>query len=77
VYAPPLRWAFALAHARLGDTDQALQELELMVDNHVPGSVFLGGDQALLHALRGNSRFEAVLRRVGVPTASAPHTVST
>jgi len=47
-----------------------------MVEAHVGGSVFIAVDPTL-RLLRGNERFEAVLRRVGTPMASTPHTAST
>ena len=73
---PSIHFAFAIAHARLGEHDQALDHLEQMVDAHVGGSVFIAVDPTL-RLLRGNERYEAVLRRVGTPMASTPHTAST
>ena len=72
----PLYFALAVAHLHLGETDAALVHLEAMVESHVGGAVFIGVDP-VLRSLRGNDRYEAVLRRVGSPMASAPHTAST
>jgi serine/threonine protein kinase len=73
---PPTHFAFAIAHQHLGDTDAALDHLEKMVDAHVGGAVFIGVD-ATLRQLRGNERYETILRRVGSPMAATPHTAST
>ena len=75
--APPsVRFALAIASLRLGDVEDALTQLETMVDAHVGGAVFIGIDPTL-RQLRGNDRYEALLRRVGSPMASTAHTTST
>jgi serine/threonine-protein kinase len=70
-----VHYAFAIGHVVLGQIDTALEYLEQMVDAHVGGAVFIGVDPTL-RELRGNERYEAILRRVGSPMASAPHTAS-
>jgi serine/threonine-protein kinase len=73
---PAMRFSFALAHAHLGEDDAALAHLEHLVDAHAGGAVFIAVDPTL-RRFRGNGRFEALLRRVGTPMASAPHTAPT
>jgi eukaryotic-like serine/threonine-protein kinase len=72
----PIHFAFAIGHLHLGEIATALDHLEQMVDGHAGGSVFIGVDPTL-RPLRGNERYEAVLRRVGSPMASTPHTTPT
>jgi serine/threonine protein kinase len=72
---PALHFAFAIAHVKLGQHDTAIEHLQQMVEAHAAGSVFIGVEPGL-QALRGDSRFEDVLRRVGSPMASTPHTAS-
>ena len=79
--APPqpgglLNYAFAVVHSHLGEYDRAFDRLERLVNEKAGGAVFLGTDPCL-QKLRGEPRFDALLKRVGAPTASAPHTVST
>lgn len=66
-----------LAHAHLGQYAQALDHAERMLDAHVGGSVFLAVDPFLV-PLRGHPRYEALVRRLGVPlhTVSESHTAS-
>jgi serine/threonine protein kinase len=73
---PGFQFAFAIVQMRLGNPDAAMDHLDRMVDAHVGGAVFIAVDP-ILRQLRGNERFEAILRRVGTPMASAPHTAST
>jgi eukaryotic-like serine/threonine-protein kinase len=73
---PAYHFAYAIARVELGEHDEAIEHLTRMVDAHVGGAVFIGVDPTL-QRLRGDARFEAILRRVGTPTASAPHTAST
>jgi serine/threonine protein kinase/tetratricopeptide (TPR) repeat protein len=73
--SPAVHFGFAICHLQLAQTEAALDHLEKMVDAHVGGSVFIGVDPKL-RRLRGNDRYEALLRRVGSPMASAPHTAS-
>jgi serine/threonine protein kinase len=72
---PATYYGFAIIHQQLGEIDRALDALDRMVDAHVGGVVFIGVEP-ILRRLRGNERYEAILRRVGSPMASAPHTAS-
>jgi TolB-like protein len=75
--APPAaRYGLSICHVQLGEHELALDVLDTMVDGHVGSSVFIGVEPTL-RRLRGNPRYEAILRRVGSPTASAAHTAST
>ena len=73
--SPAVHFGFAICYVELGQTDAAVDHLEKMVDAHVGGSVFIGVDPTL-RQLRGNPRYDALLKRVGSPMASAPHTAS-
>jgi tetratricopeptide (TPR) repeat protein len=59
-------YALASAYTEVGEIDAALTCLEEMVEHHVGGCVFLGVDP-LLAVLRGTPRFDALIRRIGVP----------
>jgi eukaryotic-like serine/threonine-protein kinase len=78
--APPgIHFGRAIVHHYLGDLDQQLDNAERMVDSHVGGSVFIAIDPVLT-SLRGHPRYEALIKRVGVPrphAVSIPHTAST
>jgi eukaryotic-like serine/threonine-protein kinase len=77
--APMINFAFAIVLQNVGRFEEALDHVERMVDLHVGGCVFLGVDPGL-RGLHGQPRFEAALKRIGVPlrqTASAAHTAST
>jgi serine/threonine protein kinase len=72
-------FAFATIHAHLGEFDRAVDYLEQMVEGHAGGSVFIGVEGSIAR-MRGNARFDALLRQIGAPqphAASAPHTAST
>jgi serine/threonine protein kinase len=73
----PTSIAFGLAiiQTQLGDHEKAIDELERMERAHLGSIAFVGVDPCLV-ALRGHPRYEALLKRVGSPMASAPHTVS-
>jgi hypothetical protein len=73
--SPAVHFGFAICHLKLGDTGSALGHLEKMVEAHVGGVVFIGVDPTL-RQLRGNDRYEAILKQAGSPMASAPHTAS-
>jgi len=76
VTAPAVNFGLAITHLQLGEIDPAIDALEAMVDAHVGGAVFIGVDPTI-RTLRGNPRYDAILRRVGSPMASAAHTAST
>jgi tetratricopeptide (TPR) repeat protein len=59
----------ALIHNALGRTAEALTWLERAVDQRVPWLVFLAVDPKWKN-LRDNPRFQALLRRLNLPTAS-------
>ena len=77
--APMINFAFAIVLHNVGRIDEAIDHVERMVELHIGGCVFLGVDPGL-RSLHGRPRFEAALKRIGVPlrqTASAAHTTST
>jgi tetratricopeptide (TPR) repeat protein len=78
--APPaIHFGYTVIYTVLEEPDRVLDHLEKMVDLHVAGSVFIAADRCLAK-LRGNPRYDALVRRVGVPlahTASTPHTALT
>ena len=76
VTAPAVNFGLAITHLQLGEIDPAIDALEAMVDAHAGGAVFIGVDPTI-RTLRGNPRYDAILRRVGSPMASAAHTAST
>ena len=57
---------FAIVHLKVGETDRALDHIEQMIAEHTGGCVFLATDPCIAH-LRGNPRYEALLKRVGLP----------
>ena len=59
-------FAYATIHAHLGEFDRAIDYLEAMVDAHAGGSVFIGVE-GCIRSMRGIPRFDALLRRIGVP----------
>jgi serine/threonine protein kinase len=76
---PATSLANAMVHCRVGQFERAIDHVEQMIDLHIGACVFLAVDPGLA-PLHGRPRFEAALRRVGIPlqqTASATHTTST
>jgi TolB-like protein len=71
-----VNYAYAVVHAHLGQRELALDRLEQLVDMKAGGSVFIAVDPCL-ESLRDEPRFKTLIERVGVPTVSAPRTVST
>ena len=72
--APPaVYFTVAITHLMLGEVDRALDYLQSMVDAHAGGAVFIAVDPTL-RELRGNPRYDALVRQVGSPRASVPHT---
>ncbi len=63
-YTSPLD--LARAHARLGETEQAFSYFDAAFADRAPGLVFLKADRAW-DAMRGDPRFVAAVRRVGLP----------
>lgn len=71
-----IHYPYAIVHHYLGDTERMLYHMEQMVEHHAGASVFIAADRCLA-TLRGDPRYDALVRRVGVSlahTASAPHT---
>ena len=71
-----IHYGYASVYARLGETDKALDHLEALVDSRSSVAVFIGVDPCI-RPLRTHPRMVALLTRLGLPTASTPHTVST
>jgi serine/threonine protein kinase len=71
-----IHYAYAVIHARLGEIDEALNHVERLIDAKSGNSVFVVVDPCL-RRLQGTPRFQQIVKRLGVPTVSAPHTVST
>jgi serine/threonine-protein kinase len=68
-YVYPLM--LVMLHARAGDRDEAIRRLEACVDERsVLGLVWLAVNPSF-DVLRDDPRFAEVVRRVGIPTASA------
>jgi serine/threonine-protein kinase len=71
---------FPLANVlvHLGEIDAALDRVDRMVAERLGGTVFLAVEPTL-STLRGNPRYDAIVKRLGIPlrqTASTPHTAS-
>ena len=75
VTVPAVYFALAITYLQLGEIDAALDALDAMVEAHVGGAVFIGVDPTL-RTLRGNPRYDAIVRRVGSPMASAANIAS-
>ena len=73
---PAVFFGYAITHYELGNLDRAIDYLERMLDENVGGVVFIGVDPTL-SKLKGHPRYDAVVTRAGLPTVSAPRTVST
>jgi tetratricopeptide (TPR) repeat protein len=71
-----IHYAYAVIFARLGDREKALDHLDRLVTAKTGNAVFAAADP-WLRTLRQEPRYQAIIRRLGVPTASAPHTVPT
>jgi hypothetical protein len=73
---PQVFYGYAIVHCELGNPDRAIDYLERMVDENVGGTVFIGVDPTLA-TLKGHPRYDALVKRAGLPTVSAKRTVST
>ena len=78
--APPelarmVHYAYAVVYTHLGEHELALERLQRLVDERSGGCVFMAVDPCL-RRLRPHPRFQELVRQVGVPMASTPHTVS-
>jgi tetratricopeptide (TPR) repeat protein len=65
-YVSPLE--FASAYARLGQKNEVFQWLEKAYDDHVPKLVRIQQDSDL-NSLHGDPRFQALVKRIGLPPA--------
>jgi hypothetical protein len=57
-------YAFAVIHLALGEKDQALEWMEKNVRDHASAATNLINVDPYLDSLRGDPRFEALVRRV-------------
>jgi serine/threonine protein kinase/Flp pilus assembly protein TadD len=74
VDAPPaIHYGYAVLYTRLREYGLAIDHLEKLVDARSSNAVFTCVDPGL-RPLHGDPRFQRVISRLGVPTASAPHT---
>jgi tetratricopeptide (TPR) repeat protein len=71
-----IHYGYAMLYCHLGDPELAIDHLELLLEAHSSNTVFIGVEPSF-RTLHGNPRYQRVLSRLGLPTASAPHTVST
>jgi serine/threonine protein kinase/tetratricopeptide (TPR) repeat protein len=74
--SPMVMFPLAIVHGMLGNAERSVDYLERMVDANIGAVVFIGVDPVLA-SLRGNSRYDALLTRAGVPMVSAARTAST
>lgn len=58
--------SLAILHARLGEKDEAFRWLERSFDSHTRDLIYLKVEPAY-DSLRVDPRFDALLRRVGLP----------
>ena len=71
-----IEFAYAMVYAYEGERDRAFEYLERLMELKAGSLAFLAVTPAF-KTLRDDPRFETLLKRVGLPTASTPHTVST
>ena len=74
--SPVIHYAYAIIYARLGDREKAFDHLDRLVSAKTGNAVFAAADP-WLRSLWSDPRYQAIIRKLGVPTASAPHTVPT
>jgi serine/threonine-protein kinase len=58
-------YSFAFLYASLGQNDRALENLQEAYDERYPGLIYMNVDPPF-EAMRGNPRFQAMERRVGL-----------
>ena len=76
---PTLRFVdfpYAMVYAYLGEKEKALERIRRMVEQRSGACTFLNVSPCF-KTLRGDPRFQALVKLAGLPTASTPHTVST
>jgi eukaryotic-like serine/threonine-protein kinase len=64
--AAALGFAIATVLIHLGELERAVDHLEQMVEARAGGTVFFAVD-SVMHKLRGMPRYDALIRRIGVP----------
>ena len=67
--SPMVIFPLAIVHCILGNSDRSIDCLERMVDANIGAVAFIGIDPVIA-TLRGNTRFDALLTRAGVPKVS-------
>jgi TolB-like protein/Flp pilus assembly protein TadD len=60
-------WGIAVAHASLGDVDEAFKWLELAIEEHAPGMILLRVHPRL-DSIRSDARYAEMVRRLGLDT---------
>jgi len=60
-------WGIAVAHASLGDVDEAFKWLELAIEEHAPGMILLRVHPRL-DSVRSDPRYAEMVRRLGLDT---------
>ena len=73
--SPMVIFPLAIVHCILGNSDRSIDYLERMVDANIGAVAFIGIDP-VIGTLRGTPRFDALLKRAGVPMVSAVRTAS-
>jgi serine/threonine protein kinase len=73
--SPMVIFPLAIVHCILGNSDRSIDYLERMVDANIGAVAFIGIDP-VIGTLRGTPRFDALLKRAGVPMVSAVRTTS-
>ena len=60
-----IAWGLGALHASLGDIDEAFRWLDIAVEEKATGLIFLRVHPRI-DALRGDPRYDALLKRVGL-----------
>jgi tetratricopeptide (TPR) repeat protein len=71
-----IHYGYAVVHAQLDEQDVAVHHLERLVEARSSNAVFIGVEPCF-KTLRGHAGYRALLKRLDLPMASVPHTVST
>jgi hypothetical protein len=62
----PENYALAVYHARLGETDRALERLEMASQMHEPDLIYVKGEPAF-DGMQSNPRFRALTGALKLP----------